>query len=82
MLEKNQVKNILMSHAEACMKLAEKLSEKGVSLASHEKQLIRTAMVPALREAMDLLSSAYTIGNEKWMRDNLEIVRDYLDVGI
>lgn len=73
------MKNLLMSHAEACMKLADELSDEGGALTSDERQLIRVASMPAIRELNDMICSSYLVGNERWMRDNLKTLKGYLD---
>lgn len=81
-MELHELRDLLMSHADAVMKLAEKLDEDGVKLQSYEKQLIRTAMVPALSECMDLMKSSFLTGNEKWMENEMKRLRGYIDIAL
>ena len=79
-MELRELKSLLMNHADATMKLAEKLDIDGVRLQDHEKQLIRMAMVPTLAESMDMVKSSFVIGNEKWLEEEMGRLRSYLEM--
>lgn len=71
-MSEESVKQMLMSHAEACMQLAEKLGGTE-PLQEYEVQLVKSAMIPAIKECMSIIQSNYLIGNKAWM--NTEVTR-------
>lgn len=81
-MELHELKGLLMSHAEAVMQLAEKLDKDGVKLKAYELQLIRTAMVPAVTECMDLMKSSFIAGNEKWLYDEMKRLNQYIEIAM
>ena len=82
-MEIQELKTILMRHADAVMELAEKLdSNDGVPLQAHEKELLRTAMMPAITECMDLAKSSFIIGNEKWFEDNMKRLHVFFEMAM
>ena len=72
------VKNMLMSHADACMQLADKLGGSE-PLKDYERQLVKSAMLPAVKECMDIIQSNYLIGNEQWMTQELRRLTGLLE---
>jgi len=73
------VKTMLMGHAEACMQLAETLSSSGRDpLNSDEKQLVRSAVLPAVKESMRIMQSAYVIGDIEWMEKESDRLHDLM----
>ena len=76
------VKEMLMMQAEAMMKLADKLGEGGEPLTSADKQLVRVALMPAVKECGDLIGSAFMLGNEQWLEDNMKRLNGYMDIAM
>ena len=73
------VKTMLMSHAEACMQLAETLSSSGRDpLNADEKQLVRSAILPAVKESMRIIQSAYIIGDIEGMEKENDRLHDLM----
>ena len=73
------VKTMLMGHAEACMHLADTLSSSGRDpLNSDEKQLVRSAILPAVKESMRIMQSAYVIGDIEWMEKENDRLHDLM----
>jgi hypothetical protein len=73
------VKDMLMSHADACMQLAETLSGSGRDpLNANEKQLVRSALLPAIKESMRIMQSAYVIGDIEWMERENDRLHDLM----
>ena len=71
------VKDILVSHADACMQLAEKLGGSE-PLKDYERQLVRSAMLPAIKESMRIMQSAYAIGDIEWMERENDRLHDLM----
>lgn len=79
-LGEEEIKHMLMSHAEACMALADKLGEGGDPLNGHEQQLIRSAMLPAIKESMEIMQSAYVTGSTEWLEREAARLDDLLSI--
>jgi hypothetical protein len=77
-MELSQLKDLLMSHAEAVSNLADRLGADGTKLTTEDKQLMRVAMMPAIRECADLISSSFLIGNSTWLEGHIRRLRDYI----
>jgi hypothetical protein len=76
-IDEESVKNMLMSHADACMQLAEKLGGTE-PLKEYEKQLVRSAILPAVKESMSMLQSAYVTGDVEWMEKESDRLHDLM----
>jgi hypothetical protein len=76
-INEESVKNMLMGHAEACMQLADKLGGSE-PLKEYERQLVRSAMLPAVKECMEIIQSNYMTGNVDWMKRETERLHDLL----
>ena len=63
LVNKNSIKDLLMSQAERMMKLAEKLQDEGEHLNENELQMIRVAIYPAIQEIQDVIASSFLMGN-------------------
>jgi hypothetical protein len=72
------VKNMLLGHAEACMQLADKIGKGGERLKEYEKQLVRSAMLPAVKESMEIIQSNYMTGNVDWVEQETKRLHDLL----
>lgn len=70
------VKGALLNLGERCLKLADQLDSSGRELNPDENQLIRMAGLPALREAQDMLMTAYLTGNQDYVDYNLKHITD------
>jgi hypothetical protein len=78
-MELSQLKDLLMSHAEAVSNLADRLGVDGTELTSDDKQLMRSAMMPAIRECTDLICSSFAIGSKTWLDRNMKDLHRYID---
>jgi len=72
-MQLQEMKNMLVDHAEGCMRLADKMDSDGRELKSNERRLIRIASLPMIEESMELLTSAYLSGNKDFVE--LELAR-------
>ena len=76
----DQLRNILKDQGEALLNLAGKLIESGKPLKEREKELIRLALVPAIKECQAMINSAFITGRADWLNDELERLHDLLDI--
>ena len=64
------IKDQLIKHAEALMKLADDLQFGGKPLESYQKELIRGAFVPKLKELSEELAYAFAAGHNEHVSES------------
>jgi len=76
-----QIKHILMEHAEHLMRLADRLSNssKADPLKPHERKLIRGALMPMFSENIDMLELFFMKNRDEDFDHTLERIGKMMD---
>ena len=71
-MDLHQMKHMLQEHGKNCLELAERMNEKGKPLSLEDRELLRSAVLPAVNECTDLLKAAFIAGDVRWLERESE----------
>lgn len=72
-MDVDRIRHILKDSGERMIDLSERLGDKGDRLDKWEKDLVRTAMIPAVKERLDMTLLEYMTGSCPPMLKEFEI---------
>ena len=79
-VDTHQLKCMVRQQGEAMLELADKIGDTGDPFTEDERQMVRLAIFPAIKECQAIISSAFVTGSTDWVDKEVENLIDLIHI--